>query len=397
MTTTIIIENINEFVKDFLGSLYDKDTQAIIDIWEGEEIQARLKAIFPKKNRAPRKKTNKDKTAPKRGKSAYIFFCIKARPDIKAANPTMASKDITKELGRQWREMTDEEKKPFLDEAAEDKERYEEEKVGYVPPQHSSDDDQPKEKNEKKKSPKRGKSAYNFFCAEERSKIKAENQDMNNSDILRELGIRWAALKENNQEEFERYKAMSAEDISRMAGMNEGEDVKPVKKPMKRARSAYIFFCQKNRASVKAENPDSDAKEITSILAEMWSVVKDTEEVEEYNAMAEQDRDRVVEEKAEEEETEEEKTEEEETETNYREPPTFDKAVLDYLNDVSKGEDKKAEVANNSSGSSSDSEEEEVKPKRKTKKTATPKKATRKRTTKTTTPKKVARKRTAKE
>ena len=377
MTSTTIIENIDEFVKDFLGSLYVNNPQAIIDLWQGEEIQTRFKALFPKKTKSPRKKTNKDKTAPKRGKSAYIFFCIKARPDIKAENPTMVSKDITREMGRRWREMTDEDKKPFLADAAEDKDRYEAEILGYVPPPPCSDDDIPSEKKEKNTSPKRGKSAYNFFCAEERPKIKAENEDMKNPEILRELGIRWAALKENDEDEFERYKALSAEDISKVAVVNGGEEAKPVKKAVKKARSAYIFFCQKNRASVKSKNPDSDAREITSILAEMWGVLKETDEVEEYNAMAEQDRDRVVEEEVEEaveEEVEEEVVEEVEEEV------------------VSSGS------SSDSSGSSSDSEEEEVKPKRKTKKSTIPKKVAHKRKTKkSTTPKKVAHKRKTKQ
>ena len=362
MANTMNFKNINEFVKEFLDSISVGNKQDIIDLWEDEENQSNFQALFTKKARSPRKKTKKDTNAPKRGKSAYIFFCIQARPDIKAANPTMESKEITREMGRQWREMTNEDKVPFLAEAEKDKKRYDAEMIEYVPPKPSSEDEEPKAK---KTSPKRGKSAYNFFCAEERAKIKAGNEDMNNSEILTELGVRWASLKENNEEEFQRYKALAVADKEKVAG-NMGDEPKPVMataKKIKRARSAYLIFCQEKRASVKAENPDAEAKEITAILAEMWRAVKETDEVDKYKKLAEQDK-----------ENEEEKTEIQQDNTEHivqvKKKPTK-KPV--------KKPAKKVESDSSSDSSSSDSEsdsEEEEKPKRKTSKTVIRKRRT---------------------
>jgi len=300
--------NINEFVKNFINSLSLRNTQVVIDRWEDEDLQERLQALFPKKNRSPRKKTKKDKDAPKRGKSGYIFFCMQARSDIKTNNPTMGATDITREMGRVWNSMTDEDKAPFLAEAVGDKERYELEMVNYVPSLPCSDEDEPNAKKAKKTSPKRGKSAYNFFCSEERQKIKDENEEMNNSEILSELARRWAVLKENDEGEFSRYKELAAEDKTRVLVENDEDEervvvVKPVK--VKKARNPYIFFCQANRAVAKENNPDTDAKQITAILAKMWNDLKLTGDIEEYKKMAEKDKERFKEEQEEVKEVEE--------------------------------------------------------------------------------------------
>lgn len=58
----------------------------------------------------PQKK--KDPNAPKRGLSAYMFFCQDMRETIKTENPDMSFTDLTKELGRQWKELTESDKKP---------------------------------------------------------------------------------------------------------------------------------------------------------------------------------------------------------------------------------------------------------------------------------------------
>ena len=69
------------------------------------------------------------------------------------------------------------------------------------------------------------------------------------------------------------------------------EKKKRAKKPKdapKNAKSAYMFFCQEMRATVKEENPDLSSKEILA----MWKDIKDTEEVEKYNQLATNDKDR---------------------------------------------------------------------------------------------------------
>ncbi|KAH8101320.1 high mobility group box domain-containing protein [Cristinia sonorae] len=77
------------------------------------------------------KKGKKDKNAPKRALSAYMFFSQDWRERIKAENPDAGFGEIGKLLGAKWKELDESEKKPYIEQAARDKARAEEEKSAY--------------------------------------------------------------------------------------------------------------------------------------------------------------------------------------------------------------------------------------------------------------------------
>jgi len=54
-------------------------------------------------------KKEKDPNAPKRPMTAYILFCNVKRPEIRAAHPDMDAKDVTREMGKMWRELSEQE------------------------------------------------------------------------------------------------------------------------------------------------------------------------------------------------------------------------------------------------------------------------------------------------
>jgi len=66
----------------------------------------------------------------KGAKSAYVFFCDK-RDDIKneltKINPDVRSTDVTKRSAELWKELSEDQKRPFVDMATLDKQRYKEE------------------------------------------------------------------------------------------------------------------------------------------------------------------------------------------------------------------------------------------------------------------------------
>ncbi|KAK1231277.1 Non-histone chromosomal protein 6 [Marasmius sp. AFHP31] len=94
-----------------------------------ETTKAKRKAAV-KAEKAPRK-TKKDPNAPKRALSAYMFFSQDWRERIKAENPDASFGEVGKLLGAKWKELDDEEKKPYIEQAAKDKERAENEKNDY--------------------------------------------------------------------------------------------------------------------------------------------------------------------------------------------------------------------------------------------------------------------------
>ncbi|KAG6914599.1 hypothetical protein DXG01_016375 [Tephrocybe rancida] len=76
-------------------------------------------------------KGKKDPKAPKRALSAYMFFSQDWRERIKAENPDAGFGEVGKLLGAKWKELDEEEKKPYVEQAAKDKTRAEDEKAAY--------------------------------------------------------------------------------------------------------------------------------------------------------------------------------------------------------------------------------------------------------------------------
>lgn len=78
----------------------------------------------PKKKR---EKKEKNPGQPKRGLSSYMFFAADARVTIKADQPSASVTEIAKMIGERWNKLTAEEKAPYEEKAAKDKQRYQEE------------------------------------------------------------------------------------------------------------------------------------------------------------------------------------------------------------------------------------------------------------------------------
>ncbi|KAF3457874.1 hypothetical protein FNV43_RR02534 [Rhamnella rubrinervis] len=71
------------------------------------------------------KKSSKNSDKPKRPPTAFFIFMDDFRKTYKEENhESMAAKSVAKEAGAKWKSMTDEEKKPYTDKAAELKAEY---------------------------------------------------------------------------------------------------------------------------------------------------------------------------------------------------------------------------------------------------------------------------------
>lgn len=76
----------------------------------------------PLKVSMPRKP--KDEKCPKRPLTSYFLYAKDVRAATKAEFPDKAITEIAKEISKKWKLLTEEEKKPFVDEAASLKEQY---------------------------------------------------------------------------------------------------------------------------------------------------------------------------------------------------------------------------------------------------------------------------------
>ena len=201
-----------ENIQPLLGEVSEDSVEKLAAAWKEQENK--LKKLLEKT------KAKKPADAPKKNKSGYLFFCQEMRPVVKQENPNMKTNEIMAELGARWKELKEnepEEVEKYMDVAAEDKTRYQEEMKNYVP--SADEDEKSKEKKTKAKkpadAPKKNKSGYLFFCQEMRPVVKQENPNMKTNEIMAELGARWKELKENEPKEVEKYMEMAAEDKTR--------------------------------------------------------------------------------------------------------------------------------------------------------------------------------------
>ena len=100
---------------------------------EAAEPKPKKRKAEPKKEKAePKKKRKKkDPNAPKGKSSAYIMFGNAKRAEVKEQHPDFSLGDIGRELGKRWKELTDDDKKPYVDLATADAERYDREMAAY--------------------------------------------------------------------------------------------------------------------------------------------------------------------------------------------------------------------------------------------------------------------------
>lgn len=207
------LKKLNNLVRDVFH-----EQANVNELWiDNVDIQKQLKSILSSKIIDIKKK---DPNLPKRGKSAYLFFCTENRDAVKKSlGEDSKATDVTRELGVRWNALKDSTKnsdkqklKKYQDQANEDKERYQSQKDAYVPEETS---DAPK--RAKKTGPKRAKSAYLFFCAEFREQVNKENPSMKATEVTSELGRMWNVLKEDKsrKNEIEKYDKLAEEDKKR--------------------------------------------------------------------------------------------------------------------------------------------------------------------------------------
>jgi structure-specific recognition protein 1 len=80
---------------------------------------------------APKPRKKKDKDAPKKALSGFMYYSQATRARIVAENPGIAFADVARKLGDAWKALGDAEKAPFAAQAEADKERYRREMAAY--------------------------------------------------------------------------------------------------------------------------------------------------------------------------------------------------------------------------------------------------------------------------
>lgn len=67
----------------------------------------------------------------KRPPNAYNLFFMEQQSKVKTENPSLSGNQVSQELGRRWKEMNDESRKPYIDRANDIRDRFKQENPDY--------------------------------------------------------------------------------------------------------------------------------------------------------------------------------------------------------------------------------------------------------------------------
>ncbi|ORX74701.1 hypothetical protein DL89DRAFT_290197 [Linderina pennispora] len=76
--------------------------------------------------------SNKDPNAPKRPANAFVLFCQAERPGVKNSSVEMSSGELTRVMSLRWKNMSEDERKPYFEIYDREKLRYEKEMSSYI-------------------------------------------------------------------------------------------------------------------------------------------------------------------------------------------------------------------------------------------------------------------------
>jgi len=183
----------------------------------------------PAKKKIPARKLKKrDPNFPKRPKTAYIFYNLERRDILNNDELTFGA--LSRKIANEWKALSQEAKKTYVDKHLEDKKRYEKEMKMYErnkkSPAKKSDtessseeesiDDKKKKRKVNEKKPNRHMNAYMIFQKDKRDMIK-ENPNLKGS-VARKIGDIWRAMSD---EEKQHYINLAEKDMERYNRENE--------------------------------------------------------------------------------------------------------------------------------------------------------------------------------
>lgn len=229
--------NISEKDKKKFGDLAEKDK-----VRYNEEKSNYTPSSDYEEEEKPKRKAKKERTGPKRPLSSYLFFCQDARDEVKRNNPEMNGTLITTELGRLWRELTEEQKKPYMAQQAKDKERYLEEKG------ESGEPAKPSKKAPTKAPEPKGKAKVAPSKAEPAKKAVAKAVP-SKTDAKKPTPAPKAVAK---------------------AGAGKAEPKGKPAPPTKGKSPGFSVFVEETRDDVESENPNWPEKKVMADLEKRW-------------------------------------------------------------------------------------------------------------------------------
>ena len=233
------------------------------------EHHGRIDEEIPAHIHKKAKKMKKNGGKAKRATTAYLQFINANRASVKKENPSLSPTQMTSFLAKKWKETSATERKPFVQIAADDKVRYDNEMKLY--------------KSDAK--PKRGKSAYNIFVQNKRSEVNDKHPEANSKEVMTLIGAVWKNTSDSDRKEYytlaaadkQRYTQEIAEwnqkhPVTKDSSDADGE-VSVRDKANTKPLTAYRAYIQSQIHIVQNCHPELSTKEVKKIIRTEWKNV----------------------------------------------------------------------------------------------------------------------------
>lgn len=214
------------------------------------------------------------KKKPKRNRSAFIIFSSEMRAKIRSEQKEkLNSNEMMVKLANLWKELPEEEKKRYFDQA-------EKEKVRYLLELNDFYQNFPFEviqNKTKRNHVKKPCSAYALYLKEMKKTIKSQNPSLKMADVLKVVGERWKSLSEEEkavyQEKAQNEKEMTKAKINEHM-IKEIQDSKKAPIPQKRVQNQKRIQKALLKENVKVEGLFDNKVELEDPKLEEPALVK---------------------------------------------------------------------------------------------------------------------------
>lgn len=224
-----------------------------------------------------RQRAKKPADAPRRPKSAYMFFLAEFREQWKKDNPESRKvADVAKAAGEVWRSLGEAEKREYEQKSTADKAEY-----ARAMQQYTQEHPRPYRRSRNRRDPgdlKRPQSAYFFFLADFRNAYKREHPNEQPQVALmgKLAGDKWKSMtpgerapyeemSKASKEEYKRLKEMSADERLRAAAtaaMQAAQPVVPLMEPGSDTRSQAMAPSPSVPGAVTLTHPNIDQEHL---------------------------------------------------------------------------------------------------------------------------------------
>jgi len=248
---------------------------------EEEEQRPQKKKV--KKEKAVKKekvekegKKKKDPNAPKRPNTPYFIWLSENREQLKADNPDVNNKDLLRLAGQEWQALDADKKSEYESQYKEAMKIWKVKNEEYMKSESAMQFSSTSQGGGKKQvvkdpnAPKRPQTAYFLWLSDNRSKIKGENPEVGNKEMLKIAGQMWQALSKEEKSVYEqKFKRDQEEYKEKLADYQQTDEYRQHQQNKKNAK----------KASKPVKKSSSSSKTSSSQLSKSSSQVYKSREI----------------------------------------------------------------------------------------------------------------------